>query len=163
MKIVFYNSVIYIWGGFPNKTLKDILLFYIFWLDQTIRDKILFCIKEIKMLNDFNLTFIILLLGRWFFFSFYAFRMKHKNIECICKTGDIMIWKERIEYHHKQNKIEIKVFLILKYLLLIYYCPNYFYRQKTLTFMFRNFNHKKCLFMIIMVEMTPVKHMISIL
>ena len=29
-----YNSVIYIWGGFQNNTLKDILLSYIFWVKQ---------------------------------------------------------------------------------------------------------------------------------
>ena len=27
-----YNSVIFIWGGFQNNTLKDLLLLYIFWL-----------------------------------------------------------------------------------------------------------------------------------
>ena len=30
-----YNRVIYIWGGFQNITLKDILLLYIFWKEQS--------------------------------------------------------------------------------------------------------------------------------
>ena len=32
-----YNSVIYIWGGFKNITLKDILLLYIFWSWYTLK------------------------------------------------------------------------------------------------------------------------------
>jgi hypothetical protein len=33
--MIVYNCVIYIWGGFQNKTLKDILLLYIFWSNKS--------------------------------------------------------------------------------------------------------------------------------
>ena len=87
------TSYIYIWGGFQNITLKDILLLHIFWLYGTIAIVWRLITSECKECNQEAKKFYFIFL---FVFLFYH------NIVFSERTAKAILTKNSTECHFRK-------------------------------------------------------------